>query len=406
MVYGTAGLVDNKLESLHTKLDLDQEKGHFRQITELKRKFPTLKVILSVGGGADHADENASTKYLELLESSAARVKFINSAYALVKSYNFDGLDLAWQFPADRPVKIKSGLGSLWSGFKNTIGLSKGPIDEKAAEHKEEYTALLRELKNAFRHDGYIVAITVSPHVNSSRKIRLYFSILFISNLLRNLLTVFFDIPAIINNVDYVTLPTYDFQTAARNPKEADHPAPIQELNERQPGHNINAQVQHWLGEHAPASKLIVAIPTFGRTWTLKEGATATGVPPIREIETAGPEGAQSKQAGLLSYPEICAKLPNANNNNLRGEEAPLRKVNDPTKRFGTYAYRLPDGDGNFGLWVGYEDPDTAGNKAAYVRSKGLGGIAVVDLSYDDFRGTCSGDKYPVLRAAKYRLTA
>lgn len=105
-----------------------------------------------------------------------------------------------------------------------------------------------------------------------------------------------------------------------------------------------------------------------------------------------------------MSYPEICAKLPNPSNNNLKGEDAPLRKVGDPTKRFGTYAYRLPDSDGNFGLWVSYEDPDTAGNKAGYVRAKGLGGIAIVDLSLDDFRGTCSGDKYPILRAAKYRL--
>lgn len=88
----------------------------------------------------------------------------------------------------------------------------------------------------------------------------------------------------------------------------------------------------------------------------------------------------------------------------MKGADAPLRKVGDPTKRFGSYAFVIPDGDGNNGVWVGYEDPDTAGNKAAYVRSKGLGGIAIFDLTTDDFRGTCSGDKFPILRAAKYRL--
>lgn len=70
----------------------------------------------------------------------------------------------------------------------------------------------------------------------------------------------------------------------------------------------------------------------------------------------------------------------------------------------GTYAFRLPDDNGDNGIWVGYEDPDTAGNKAAYVRAKGLGGIAIDDLTLDDFRGLCSGDKYPILRAAKFRL--
>lgn len=34
----------------------------------------------------------------------------------------------------------------------------------------------------------------------------------------------------------------------------------------------------------------------------------------------------------------------------------------------GTYAFRLPDENGDPGLWISYEDPDTAGQKAAYVK--------------------------------------
>lgn len=89
----------------------------------------------------------------------------------------------------------------------------------------------------------------------------------------------------------------------------------------------------------------------------------------------------------------------------MKGENAPIRKVGDPTKRYGSYGFRLPDKDGNFGLWIGYEDADTAGNKAAYVRAKNLGGVAIFDLTLDDLRGSCSGDKFPILRAARYRLT-
>lgn len=215
---------------------------------------------------------------------------------------------------------------------------------------------------------------------------------------------MFFDIPAIVNNLDYVVLPTYDFQTPARNPKEADHPAPWNELNERLPQNNIAAQIKVWTDAGAPKSKLIVAIPTYGRAWKLETDATATGVPPVLGISEPAPAGPQSGHAGLLSYPEICARLPNPSNNLLKGDEAPLRPVNDPTRRFGTFAYRLPDADGNFGVWVGYEDPNTAANKAGNVNAQGLGGVQITDLSYDDFRGTCSGEKFPVLRAAKLRL--
>lgn len=68
------------------------------------------------------------------------------------------------------------------------------------------------------------------------------------------------------------------------------------------------------------------------------------------------------------------------------------------------YAFRLPDENGENGIWVGYEDADSVGNKAGYVRAKGLGGVAIVDITLDDFRGLCNGEKYPLVRAAKFRL--
>lgn len=40
--------------------------------------------------------------------------------------------------------------------------------DEKVEEHREQFTALVRELKNVFRHDGLAVTVTVLPNVNST----------------------------------------------------------------------------------------------------------------------------------------------------------------------------------------------------------------------------------------------
>lgn len=66
----------------------------------------------------------------------------------------------------------------------------------------------------------------------------------------------------------------------------------------------------------------------------------------------------------------------------------------------GDYAYRLPDENEEGGVWIAYESPESAATKAAYAKSKGLGGIAVDDLTLDDFRGTCSRNKYAILKAA------
>lgn len=76
--------------------------GLFRQATQLKTKFPGLKVLLGVGGDVQETPE----KWLELLESSQSRIAFINSAYDIVKSYGFDGIDLAYEFPKIKPKKV------------------------------------------------------------------------------------------------------------------------------------------------------------------------------------------------------------------------------------------------------------------------------------------------------------
>lgn len=164
MVYGYADVNEqtNKLESQNPTLDLDQGKAHFRVITALKRKFPTLKILLSVGG--DHENKE---KYLTMLESSVGRIAFINSAYSLIKNYDFDGLDLAWEFPPIKPKKIRGSVSSFFHKLKKPF-TGDEMVDEKWEEHREEFTALIRELKNSFRHDGYLLTTTVLPNVNSS----------------------------------------------------------------------------------------------------------------------------------------------------------------------------------------------------------------------------------------------
>lgn len=295
----------------------------------MKRKYPGLKVLLGVGGDFQSQPEN----WLTLLESSQSRITFINSAYDLVKTYDFDGIDLAYEFPKMKPVKIRTGISSVWYSFKKSVGAAGNPVDEKSDEHREEFTALIRELKNSFRPDGYQLAVTIMPNVNSS---------------------LYLDVPAVMNNVDWVNLAAFDIQTPARNSKEADFSAPLFSPGERNAEYTADFQVQNLIGRGMPANKVVLGIPTYGRVWKIEDGATATGVPPI-EANGPTPEGIQSKQEGFLSYPEICQKLTNQQNKDLKGENGPIRKVGDPSKRYGTYGFRLPDKDGANGMWISYE---------------------------------------------------
>lgn len=381
LVYGYAGIKaeDFKVAPLLSNEELDMNTGMYKKITALKAKYPSLKILLSVGGDADEG----SDKYLALLESSTGRISFTNSINVLLKQYGFDGLDLAFQFPKIKPKKIRSTIGSVWHSFKKTVGAAGKPVDENAAEHKNQFTSLVVELKNSFRIDQYELGITVLPNVNA---------------------TLYLDVPSIKNYVDFVTIAAFDVYTPTRNPKEADYVAPTLSVTDRNVEENVDFAATFLIANGLAGNKIVVGLPTYGRAWKIEKDATINGSPPVA-ADGPAPEAVQTRTSGLYSYPEICNMLLNDQNKNLKGEHAPLRKIADPTKRYGTYAFRLPDENGGYGVWVGYEDPESAGHKAAYVKGKGLGGVAIFDLSTEDIRGSCAGGvKFPIVQKVKEKL--
>ena len=125
-------------------------------------------------------------------------------------------------------------------------------------------------------------------------------------------------------------------------------------------------RVRHWIKRGCPRSKLVVGIPTYGRSWTLSSStSTAVGSP----ASGAGSPGPVTKEGGFLAYNEICQKI----------QKGDLTKVSDPTNKMGPYAHGA-------GQWVGYDDPAMAGLKARYILDQKLGGGMFWDLPSDDFR--------------------
>ena len=124
-------------------------------------------------------------------------------------------------------------------------------------------------------------------------------------------------------------------------------------------------RVRHWIKRGCPRSKLVVGIPTYGRSWTLSTSATAVGSP----ASGAGSPGPVTKEGGFLAYNEICQKI----------QKGDFTKVSDPTNKMGPYAHGA-------GQWVGYDDPAMAGLKAQYILDQKLGGGMFWDLPSDDFR--------------------
>lgn len=151
-------------------------------------------------------------------------MNFVNSAHTLVKTYGFDGIDLAWEFPTTKPKKIRGKISSFFHKVKVAVA-GESVKDDKVDEHKEQFTALVREVKNVFKHDGLMVIVSVLPNVNS---------------------TGYMDGRALNQHVDFINLWAFDYYNPTRNPKEADYPAPLYELIDRKNYENADALVKSW----------------------------------------------------------------------------------------------------------------------------------------------------------------
>ncbi|XP_066904777.1 chitinase-like protein EN03 [Halyomorpha halys] len=375
LIYGYAAINDDNyhLEPIDKKLDLDTDKGQglWKKVAALKKAQPGLLILLSVGGYEDTDDMD---KYLDVLEKPARRTAFVDSVVELLAKYGFDGIDLAWQFPHQEEKTTKSAMGSIWQKITSAFGSG---VDKKASLHRDFFIALCRELKAELRPDNRILSLAVLPHINA---------------------TAYFDVRSLIPYVDMVNLWTVDFKTPDRTPDLADYVHPLTYAKPRLEHQNAEAIVRHWLNNGAEPHKLNIGVATWGRSWVLTRDSGLSGSPPLK-ADGAGEKGPHTKTKGLLAYYEICTRL--VSPTNPKAPEGSLRKVSQSERSLGTYCYSLPDRKVSEGLWVGFEEPQTAAAKAALAKTHRLGGIAVLDLALDDPRGICDGNKFPITKAAK-----
>ncbi|XP_071451236.1 chitinase-like protein EN03 [Hetaerina americana] len=395
LVYGPAKLNPENfhLQPYNAELDLESGRGNYMEIAGLKARNPRLTILLGVGiwpaglaEGLDPVDPDepdyfaASEPYQTLIEHHEKRDAFIESARALVKRAGFDGMDLAWPFPKEPFKKDRGTLGQWWHSVRRKFGSGRSDTkpepDDVSTRRRNGFAALVREAKSAFSRSSTPLYITVTspPTTNVS---------------------AYFDVHSIMSQVDQIHLMAFDNVTPFRQKTKASQPAPLY-VNDPHLN-SADSMVRKWLSLGAPGRKLVLGIPAFGRTWRLPEGVLPTAALPPATSEGPGEVGPYTNTLGMLAYYEICHNISHPGIGDMFG----LSNFPDPTRKLGPYAHRC--GDHN-PIWVGYDDLDFAGAKAAYAKSKGLGGIAMWDISLDDFGGVCSVTKFPLLRAAKARL--
>jgi len=344
-IYSFIGInTDSTVRLQDPWLDVDSCSGgglnNFKAAVDLRKQNPALKVMIAIGGWNE-----TPTKFSNMSANAANRQTFIASVVQFLLRYDFDGLDIDWEYPAAR---------------------GGSPAD------KPNFTLLVKELRQAF--DGVVRA----PGRGS---------LLLTAALPANvkLLTNGYELSSISPYLNYLNMMMYDFHDFYADGPFLFHQTGLYASPSDDAGNstrNVNAVIEYLLKEGVPAKKIVMGVPTYGRTLMMSNPSQSDIYSPASGIGTAG---LFTQENGYLSYYEVCQRLVGGT----------FQVVYDPYLK-SPYAY-----DGS--LWISYEDPDSALEKAMYIVAKGFGGGMVWAINDDDFRNTCDGiSQFPITTTIAY----
>nr|XP_004659053.2 chitinase-3-like protein 2 [Jaculus jaculus] len=303
-------------------------------ISTHKATNPKLKILLCIGGYVF-----GSKGFHPMVDSPTSRLEFINSAIQFLRTHNFDGLDISWIYP-DR-------------------------------KDNAQFSVLIHEIAEAFQKDSV-----------DSTKARLLLTASVSSG--RHMIDNSYQIKKLAEDVDFINLMSYDFHGPWVKPLVTGHSSPLSkgQLDRGSFAYN-NAEyaVGYWIYKGMPAEKVIMGIPTYGRSYTLASADTSVGAP----ASGPGVPGPITNSSGVMAYYEICQFLQGASITRLLDQQVP-------------YAVK-----GN--QWVGYEDVESIETKVQFLKNANLGGASIWSVDLDDITGqSCNQGPFPLLQAAKRNL--
>lgn len=231
--------------------------------------------------------------------------------------------------------------------------------DTSRAQEKQGFVQLVKGLWAALQQRQLILSIVVSGE--------------------KKIIDQAYNMRELIQHVDWITVRAYDYHNY--HDGKTGLIAPLVTSDSL----SVDVAIKHLIQQGATANKLILGIPAFARTFTLKDeqqhGLNA-------QITGAGEAGKFTKHPGFWSFYEVC----------LRIKRDGFDIVRDTTQK-GVSAYAFHKNQ-----WVTFDDVETVRVKAKYVKEMQLGGSMISSVDLDDFQGKFGCGKYPLLNTLNHEL--
>ncbi len=140
---------------------IDNEE-RLRQIVDLRKQKPELKVLLSIGGWG-------SGRFSEMAANDEYRRAFAADCDRVVKEFALDGIDIDWEYPTSSMANISS-----------------------SPDDTENFTLLMQDIRAAIGNEKELTLATVAS-------------------------AGYIDFKAILPSVDFVNIMSYDMATAPKH---------------------------------------------------------------------------------------------------------------------------------------------------------------------------------------------
>ncbi|KAI4490628.1 hypothetical protein M0804_003572 [Polistes exclamans] len=326
LIYAFAGLNTTtwEIKSLDPWADIEDGIGNYQKMSELRKNYPGLKVSIAIGGWNE-----GSGNFSILAKDENKRKTFIDSISKFLKKYKFDGVDLDWEFPSQRGGNSKD---------------------------KDNFSLLIKELKQQLPYNSILTAA-----ISANKKI----------------IDEGYNISYISKYLDYIHVMTYDYH-GSWDLKILPN-APLYSNNDESVYQCFmsffkNATMSYLLQLGAPAKKLVLGLPMYGRTYISNKIISPNENPTGMPCDKDGFKGPYTSQDGFMGYNEICEEL--------KDKKWISRWDNDSNTPYAVNEDRV----------IFYDDYISLKTKALYAKEMNLSGVMIWSIDTDDHSGICGTD--------------